>query len=34
VPPGWTINALSDNFGRIMQAYNRQQAELAVRFSF
>jgi hypothetical protein len=31
VPPGWTINALSDSFGRINQAYNRQQAELAVR---
>ena len=34
VPPGWTINALSPNFGRILQVYNRQQAELAVRFTF
>jgi carboxypeptidase family protein len=34
VPPGWTLNARSDAFGRINQAYNRQQAELAVRFGF
>ena len=31
VPPGWTLNVRSDVFGRINQAYNRQQAELAVR---
>lgn len=31
VPPGWTLNVRSDAFGRINQAYNRQQAELAVR---
>jgi carboxypeptidase family protein len=34
VPPGWTLNVRSDAFGRINQAYNRQQAELAVRFGF
>ncbi len=34
VAPGWSLNALSDSFGRILQAYNRQQAELAVRFTF
>jgi hypothetical protein len=34
VPPGWTLNARSDAFGRINQAYNRQQAELAVRFGW
>lgn len=31
VPAGWVLNARSDSFGRILQAYNRQQAELAVR---
>jgi hypothetical protein len=31
VPPGWTLNVRSGSFGRINQAYNRQQAELAVR---
>jgi hypothetical protein len=31
VPPGWQLNVRSDVFGRINQAYNRQQAELAVR---
>jgi len=31
VPPGWVLNVRSDSFGRINQAYNRQQAELAVR---
>jgi len=31
VPPGWTLNVRSDAFGRINQAYNRQQAELAIR---
>jgi hypothetical protein len=31
VPPGWTLNVRSDAFGRINQAYNRQQAEIAVR---
>ena len=30
----WTTNALSDSFGRILQASNRQQAELAVRLAF
>ena len=34
VPPGWTLNARSEVFGRINQAYNRQQAELAVRFGW
>ena len=34
LPPGWSINALADSFGRILRAYNRQQAELAVRFVF
>lgn len=36
LPPGtaagWVENALSDSFGRILTALNRQQAELAVRF--
>ena len=31
---GWSTNALSDSFGRILQAYNRQQAEVAVRVAF
>jgi len=31
VPPGWTLNVRSDAFGRINQAYNLQQAELAIR---
>ena len=30
----WNTNALSDSFGRILQAFNRQQAELAVRVGF
>ena len=30
----WGTNALSDSFGRILQAFNRQQAEVAVRFAF
>jgi hypothetical protein len=30
----WTTNALSNSFGRVLQAFNRQQAELAVRFAF
>jgi hypothetical protein len=30
----WNTNALSDSFGRILQAFNRQQAELAVRIAF
>jgi hypothetical protein len=34
VPPGWSINVRSASFGRINQAYNRQQAELAVRFTW
>lgn len=29
---GWVENALSDSFGRILTANNRQQAELAIRF--
>ena len=29
--PTWQTNALSDSFGRIQQALNRQQAELAIR---
>jgi hypothetical protein len=28
---GWSTNALSDSFGRILQALNRQQAEMAIR---
>ena len=31
VSAGWVLNARSDSFGRILQASNRQQAELAVR---
>ncbi len=34
VPAGWVLNARSDSFGRINQAYNRQQAELAVRVAW
>jgi hypothetical protein len=30
----WQENALSDSFGRILQVQPRQQAELAVRFTF
>jgi hypothetical protein len=30
----WVSNSLSDSFGRILTALNRQQAELAVRFAF
>jgi hypothetical protein len=30
----WNTNALSDSFGRILSATNRQQAELAVRVAF
>ena len=30
----WTTNELSNSFGRILQAFNRQQAELAVRLAF
>jgi carboxypeptidase family protein/TonB-dependent receptor-like protein len=32
--PTWQTNALSNAFGRIQQALNRQQAELVVRFAF
>jgi hypothetical protein len=32
--PTWFGNALSNTFGRIQQALNRQQAELVVRFAF
>jgi len=31
---GWVTNALSDAFGRILTAQNRQQAELGFRFVF
>jgi hypothetical protein len=34
VAASWTQNALSDSYGRILQASNRQQAEVAVRFVF
>jgi hypothetical protein len=34
VPPGWQTNATTSTFGEILQAYNRQQAELAVRVTF
>ncbi|MSO30323.1 MAG: hypothetical protein EXQ48_05175 [Acidobacteria bacterium] len=34
VAPGWVLNVRSDSFGRINQAYNRQQAELAVRMGW
>jgi len=30
----WNTNALSDSFGRILSATNRQQAEVAVRIAF
>jgi len=30
----WVTNALSNAFGRSLQAFNRQQAELAVRYAF
>jgi hypothetical protein len=30
----WVTNALSNAFGRSLQAFNRQQAELAVRFAW
>jgi hypothetical protein len=30
----WQTNALSDAFGRIQQALNRQQAEVAIRFTW
>ena len=32
--PTWATNAVSNAFGRIQQAFNRQQAELVVRFAF
>jgi hypothetical protein len=31
---GYSTNALSASFGRILQVFNRQQAEIAVRFAF
>ncbi len=34
VGTGWVTNALSDTFGRILDALPRQQAELAVRYTF
>jgi len=33
-PVAWVTNALSNAFGRINLASNRQQAELAVRYAF
>ena len=32
--PTWATNALSNAFGRIQQALNRQQAELVIRYAF
>jgi hypothetical protein len=32
--PSWSTNALSNAFGRIQQALNRQQAELVIRYAF
>jgi hypothetical protein len=29
----WVTNALSDQFDRIRQAFNRQQGEVAIRFA-
>lgn len=34
VPAGWVLNARSDSFGRINQAYNNRQAELAIRMGW
>lgn len=34
VGSGWTVNALSSSFGRLLEAQPRQQAELAAKFSF
>jgi hypothetical protein len=34
IEQGWQENALSDSFGRILTVQPRQQAELAVRFTF
>jgi hypothetical protein len=34
IEQGWQENALSDSFGRILTVQARQQAELAVRFTF
>jgi hypothetical protein len=31
---GYVNNALSDSFGKILAAGNKQQAEFAVRFAF
>jgi hypothetical protein len=31
---GYVTNALSDSFGKILQAGNRQQAEFAVRLAW
>jgi hypothetical protein len=30
----WVDNALSDSFGRILTAFNRQQGEVAIRFAW
>lgn len=30
----WVTNALSNQFGRIRQAFNRQQGEVAIRFAW
>jgi hypothetical protein len=34
IEQGWVENALSNSFGRILTVQPRQQAELAVRFTF
>ena len=34
IAQGWTENALSDSFGRVLTVLPRQQAELAVRFGW
>jgi Carboxypeptidase regulatory-like domain len=34
IEQGWVENALSDSFGRILTVFPRQQAELAIRFSW
>jgi len=34
IEQGWQENALSDSFGRILSVQERQQAELALRFTF
>jgi hypothetical protein len=34
LPAAWVTNALSNSFGRVLQALNRQQAELALRVAW